>query len=95
MIPGWEIRLQEIAGNPNLTFIYFVGFVLIGALGVRFAVYALWNRRASQLPAQTSIWTYLGGVGATAADVATSRSSPLECPRYAGASCSRSSSCSR
>lgn len=67
MIPGWEIRLQEIAGNPNLTFIYFIGFVLIGALGVRFGVYALWNRRASQLPAQASIWTYLTGVGAAAA----------------------------
>ncbi|CCQ32446.1 Glycosyl transferase protein [Halorhabdus tiamatea SARL4B] len=67
MIPGWEIRLQEIAGNPNLTFIYFIGFVLIGALGVRFGVYALWNRRASQLPAQTSIWTYLTGVGVAAA----------------------------
>ncbi|MFB6128202.1 MAG: hypothetical protein ABEJ47_00425 [Halorhabdus sp.] len=67
MIPGPEIRLQEIAGNPNLTFIYFVGFVLIGALGVRFTVYAVWNRRASQLPAQASIWTYLAAVGAAAA----------------------------
>ncbi|ACV10632.1 conserved hypothetical protein [Halorhabdus utahensis DSM 12940] len=67
MIGGWEVSLQEIAGNPNLTFIYFVGFVLIGVLGVRFGVYALWNRRASQLPSQASIWTYLAGVGVAAA----------------------------
>ncbi|QGN06557.1 hypothetical protein Hrd1104_04085 [Halorhabdus sp. CBA1104] len=59
--------LQEIAGNPNLTFIYFIGFVLIGVLGVRFCVYALWNRRASDLPSQASIWTYLGFVGGAAA----------------------------
>jgi hypothetical protein len=62
-----EIALQEIAGNPNLTFIYFIGFVLIGVLGVRFCVYALWNRRASDLPSQASIWTYLAFVGGAAA----------------------------
>jgi len=66
MIGNWEITLQEIAGNPNLTFIYFIGFVLIGVLGVRFGLYALWNRRASQLPSQASIWTHLTGVGGTA-----------------------------
>ncbi|WEL21186.1 hypothetical protein [Halorhabdus sp. BNX81] len=63
---GGGLSLQEIAGNPNLTFIYFVGFVLIGVLGIRFGVYALWNRRASQLPSQASIWTHLTGVGAAA-----------------------------
>ncbi|MFB6200666.1 MAG: hypothetical protein ABEI98_01505 [Halorhabdus sp.] len=61
------IGLQEIGGNPNLTFVYFIAFVLIGALGVRFAVYAVWNRRASDLPAQTSIWSALATVGVTAA----------------------------
>lgn len=61
------VGLQEIAGNPNLTFIYFVGFVLIGVLGARFSLYALWNRRASDLPSQASIWAYLALVGAAAA----------------------------
>lgn len=67
MATEFEIGLQEIAGNPNLTFIYFIGFVLIAVLGVRFGVYALWNRRESDLPSQASIWAYLAGVGGAAA----------------------------
>ena len=61
------IGLQEIGGNPNLTFVYFIAFVLIGALGIRFCVYALWNRRASDLPSQASIWTSLALVGGAGA----------------------------
>ncbi|WP_135661749.1 hypothetical protein [Halorhabdus rudnickae] len=61
------IGLTEIGGNPNLTFVYFIAFVLIGALGVRFCVYALWNRRASDLPSQASIWASLALVGGAAA----------------------------
>jgi len=61
------IGLEEIGGNPNLTFVYFVAFVLIGVLGTRFCVYALWNRRASDLPSQASIWSALALVGGAGA----------------------------
>ncbi|WP_136687997.1 hypothetical protein [Halorhabdus amylolytica] len=61
------IGVTEIGGNPNLTFVYFIAFVLIGALGVRFCVYAFWNRQASDLPSQASIWTVLALVGGAAA----------------------------
>lgn len=63
----FNIGLQEIAGNPNLTFIYFIGFVLITVLGARFCVYALWNRQASDHDAQASIWLYLALVGGAGA----------------------------
>ncbi|QSG15187.1 hypothetical protein [Halapricum desulfuricans] len=56
------IGLNELAGNPNLTFIAFIAFFLLTALGVRFALYAYWNGRASDTT-QTTLWGYLLLVG--------------------------------
>ncbi|MCU4718322.1 hypothetical protein [Halapricum hydrolyticum] len=60
------IGLNELANNPNLTFIAFIAFFLLAALGVRFALYAYWNGRVSD-DTQTTLWGYLLLVGAVAA----------------------------
>jgi len=56
------IGLNELADNPNLTFIAFIAFFLLAALGVRFALYAYWNGRAGD-STQTTLWGYLLLVG--------------------------------
>lgn len=56
------IGLNELAGNPNLTFIAFIAFFLLTTLGVRFALYAYWNGRVSDTT-QTTLWGYLLLVG--------------------------------
>jgi len=57
------VGLNEIQRNPNLTFVAFIAFFLIGALGVRFGLYAYWNGRRSTTDAQTMLWGYLLVVG--------------------------------
>jgi hypothetical protein len=54
-------------GEPGLQLISFVAFVLIGVLGVRFALYAFLNRRVNELASQATLWTYLFFVGVVAA----------------------------
>ncbi|MEF8825127.1 MAG: hypothetical protein V5A27_02120 [Halapricum sp.] len=61
------VGLNELANNPNLTFIAFIAFVQIATLGVRFGLYAYWNGRASSDDAQTVLWGYLLLVGLAAA----------------------------
>ncbi|MFW6018700.1 MAG: hypothetical protein ACOCPX_07750 [Halapricum sp.] len=60
------IGVNELANNPNLTFIAFIAFFLLTALGVRFALYAYWNGRAGD-DTQTTLWGYLLLVGVVAA----------------------------
>ncbi len=59
------IGLNELYNNPNLTFIAFIAFFLLAALGVRFALYAYWNGRAGD-STQTTLWGYLLLVGVVA-----------------------------
>jgi len=62
-----EVGLYEVAGNPNLTFIFFIALVLLTALGARFAFYAWRNRARTDIEAQAPIWThmlYIGGLAA-------------------------------
>ncbi|MFB6165981.1 MAG: hypothetical protein ABEJ31_12545 [Haloarculaceae archaeon] len=55
------------ADQPSLAFVAFIAFSLMFALGVRFALYAYWNLRATELAAQAVLWEYLVVVGLTAA----------------------------
>jgi len=79
-----SIGLDLIAGNPNLTFIFFVAFVLQAMIAVRFGYYAALNRQASDVANQRALWRVLVGVGVTGAlyaalgilDVVTSISTP-------------------
>jgi hypothetical protein len=59
------IGLDLVADNPNLTFIFFVAFVLQAMISVRFAYYAGRNRRASDVTGQDVIWGVLLWVGLT------------------------------
>jgi hypothetical protein len=58
---------NELLGNPNLTFVAFIAFAIIAALGVRFGLYAYWNGRAADTDAQTMLWGYLLLIGTFAA----------------------------
>lgn len=79
-----SVGLDPIAGNANLTFIFFIAFVLQAMIAVRFGYYAALNRRASDVTSQQSLWRILVGVGATGGiyallgilDVVTSISTP-------------------
>ncbi|QSG05153.1 putative membrane protein [Halapricum desulfuricans] len=59
------VGLNELANDPNLTFIAFIAFFLLAVLGVRFALYAYWNGRAGD-DTQTTLWGYLLLVGVVA-----------------------------
>ncbi|QSG08018.1 putative membrane protein [Halapricum desulfuricans] len=59
------VGLNELANDPNLTFIAFIAFFLLAVLGVRFALYAYWNGRAGN-STQTTLWGYLLLVGVVA-----------------------------
>jgi hypothetical protein len=62
------VILQTVfAADPSLAFIFFIAFSLMAVLGVRFALYAYFNLRATEPPAQAVIWEYLLLVGSTAA----------------------------
>ncbi|MFC7134954.1 MULTISPECIES: hypothetical protein [Salinibaculum] len=62
-----EIGLELVAGNANLTFIFFVGLALLTVLGVRFAYYAFRNRAQTELEMQAPIWSHLLYIGLFAA----------------------------
>ncbi len=57
------IGLDPATNNPNLTFIFFMAVVLIGVLGLRFAVYAHLNYRRSEIEDQARLWRQLTYVG--------------------------------
>ncbi|WP_459194877.1 hypothetical protein [Halosimplex sp. J119] len=59
--------LYLVADNPNLTFIAFVGLVLLAVVAVRFGAYAYLNVRASGPAGQRVLWEYLLSVGVVAA----------------------------
>jgi hypothetical protein len=62
-----EFGLHLLADNPNLTFVAFIAVALLAVVGVRFAYYALANRRAAGMAGQRVLWEYLVAVGAVAA----------------------------
>jgi hypothetical protein len=66
MPSSFEFGLRLVAGNPNLTFIFFIGLSLLTVISSRFGLYAYWNMRASDLPTQRTMWEYLAYVGAAA-----------------------------
>jgi len=59
-----EFGLHLIEGNPNLTFIIFIGAVLLVVIAARFAVYAYVNVRETRTSEQRVLWEYLFFVGA-------------------------------
>ena len=78
------VGLDTIAGNANLTFIFFIAFVLEAMIAIRFGYYAALNRRAGEVRTQSTLWRMLVGVGLTGGiyavlgilDVVTSLSTP-------------------
>ena len=66
MIADAELGLDLVGGNANLTFIFFIALVLLGVLGLRFALYAYLNDRSTGLIGQHALWQALAIVGATA-----------------------------
>ena len=58
-----DVELQFVAGDPNLTFIFFIALTLLATLGLRFGFYALRNRQASDLVSEHRLWDFLGVVG--------------------------------
>lgn len=58
-----EVGVDNVANNPNLTFIFFIGLTILGVLGLRFAFYAHRNRAASDVESQTPLWSYLLYIG--------------------------------
>lgn len=57
------IGLDPATNNPNLTFIFFMAVVLLGVLGLRFAVYAHLNHRRTDIEGQERLWRLLTYVG--------------------------------
>jgi hypothetical protein len=55
--------IEFVAGNPNLTFIFFIALFMLAVLGVRFTFYALRNRSVTEIDTQLPIWTYMTYVG--------------------------------
>jgi len=62
-----EFGLHLIEGNPNLTFIVFMGVSLLAVLGLRFSYYAEQNLRRSEIESQAEIWRSLRYIGVVAA----------------------------
>jgi hypothetical protein len=58
-----QIGLDLIAGNANLTFIFFIAFVLQAMIAVRFAYYAERNRRTGDVAGQDARLAVLLWVG--------------------------------
>jgi len=67
MVGNVRFGVDLVADDPNLTFIFFVALVLLGALGVRFSFYAHRNDRVTDLASQERLWRLLVVVGLTAA----------------------------
>lgn len=63
MVGRVEVRLQLVAGDPNLTFIFFIALTLLAVLGLRFGFYAYRNRQQSDLVAEHRLWDFLSIVG--------------------------------
>jgi|AntRauTorcE11898_2_1112593.scaffolds.fasta_scaffold26945_2 hypothetical protein len=55
--------LYNVAGNPNLTFIFFIGLTILTVLGLRFAYYAYRNRASTEIASQIPIWSHLLYIG--------------------------------
>lgn len=55
--------LYNIEGNPNLTFIFFIGLTILTVLGLRFAYYAYRNRASTEIASQVPIWNHLLYIG--------------------------------
>jgi len=53
------VGLDLVGDNPNLTFLFFIAFVLQAMIGIRFAYYAERNRRRSEVIGQGLIWGVL------------------------------------
>lgn len=58
-----EFGLFEVAENPTLTFIFFIGLMLLAVLGVRFAYYAHRNVAAAEINGQFPIFRSLRSAG--------------------------------
>lgn len=58
-----EFGLYNVEGNPNLTFILFIGLTLLVVLGLRFAYYAYQNRTATKITSQVPIWNHMLYIG--------------------------------
>lgn len=58
-----EFGLYNVGGNPNLTFIFFIGLTILAVLGLRFAYYAYRNRSETEIETQTPIWNHLAYIG--------------------------------
>lgn len=63
MVGRPEVELQFVAGDPNLTFIFFVALTLLGVLGIRFGFYAFRNRQESDLVTEHRLWDSLVVIG--------------------------------
>jgi hypothetical protein len=57
------VGLNNLLDNPDLTFVSFIAFFIIAALGVRFGAYAYWNGKATKMDAQIPLWGYLMLIG--------------------------------
>jgi len=62
-----EFGLFNVAGNPNLTFIFFIGLTMLTVLGLRFGYYAYRNRAETEIQSQAPIWNHLLYIGLLAA----------------------------
>lgn len=62
-----ELGLHLIEGNPNLTFIFFLGVSLLAALGLRFSYYAHRNMERTDIGTQVQIWEQFRYIGVFAA----------------------------
>lgn len=62
-----EVGLYPVAGSPSLTLVYFPALVLLAVLGLRFAYYAARNSTATDIAAESSLWTHLQYGGLLAA----------------------------
>lgn len=62
-----ELGLDLVEGNPNLTFIIFMGVSLLAVLGLRFSYYAQQNLARSEIESQADIWRTLRYIGVAAA----------------------------
>lgn len=58
-----EFRVENVANNPNLTFVFFVGLTILAVLGLRFAFYAHRNRVGTAVGAHSTIWRSLQYIG--------------------------------
>lgn len=66
-----EFGLFLVEENPELTFIMFIAFSIMLALGLRFGYYAHRNLKESQIETQDSLWLYLRYIGMAATLYAT------------------------